>query len=59
MSRKTEDGMYSQRTGTHGLSRPVRPDNNGNRALELNDIRMLVVESPDPSNGELVEGRPT
>jgi hypothetical protein len=51
--------MYSQRTGTHGLSRPVRSDNNGDRALELDDIRMLVVESPDPSDSELVEGRPT
>ena len=51
--------MYSRRTGTYGLPRPVRSDNDSNRALELNDIRMLVVESPDPSDSELVEGRPT
>jgi hypothetical protein len=51
--------MYSQRTGTYGLPRPVRSDNDSNRALELDDIRMLVVESPDTSDSELVKGRPT
>jgi len=44
--------------GTYRFSRPVGTDNDGDWALELDDICVLVIKSSDASNGELVERSP-
>lgn len=42
----------------HSLSCSIYSDDDCNRAVELDNIHALVIERPDATNGELVEGGP-